>query len=152
MPTPAVANPDSSPPSSSPSPAEKTTSLNKESSSIDITLTKFQPMKGEPGQSDYSNARLSYRITAAGSKNLNFPTINFSVGASPKLFERRFAPPADTAPLQPGQSVDRTVSLDPTAEAEWSAAYAKTDKAKFSWSVEGQSGGEVEMPVHKPWP
>lgn len=109
-------------------------------------------MQGEPGQPDYSNARLSYTITASGSKDINFPTINFSVESSQKLFERRFAPPAGTAPLQPGQSIDRMVSLDPSPEADWSDAYGKTEKAKFRWSVEGQSGGEVEMPVHKAWP
>ncbi|MEP6603586.1 MAG: hypothetical protein ABJB69_06540 [Spartobacteria bacterium] len=121
-------------------------------SSVEITLTKFEPMQGSPGDADYRNARLSYRITA-GSAKINFPVITFSVESSAhKLFERRFAPPAGTAPLEAGESIDRMVSLDPASDADWSAAYDKIDKAKFSWSIDGQPSGGVEKPVHKAWP
>ena len=56
-----------------PPPAEsKTTSPGR--SSIDITLTKFEPMQGSPGEPNYRNAQLSYRITASGSAKLDFPS------------------------------------------------------------------------------
>jgi hypothetical protein len=110
-------------------------------------------MHGSPEDADYRNARISYRITATGPAKVKFPVINFSVeSASQKFFERRFAPPAGTSSLESGQPVERTVSLDPTSDAEGTAAYKKTDKAKFTWSIDGELGGEVEMPLHKSWP
>jgi hypothetical protein len=132
--------------------AQTSVSPRPEKSVVNITFTKFEPMRGEPGEPNYSNARLTYQIKVSGSENINFPTIHFSIEGSQKLFARHFVPPAGTSPLQPGESFQRIVSLDPTFEGEWSDAYEKTDKAKFSWSIEGQPGESVEMPLHKPWP
>ena len=109
-------------------------------------------MHGSPGEPNYRNAQLSYRITASGSAKLDFPVINFSVeSASQKLLERHAAPAAGTAALEPGQPVERTISLDPAADAD-SSTYDKIDKAEFNWSIEGQPGGAVEMPLRKAWP
>jgi hypothetical protein len=116
-------------------------------------MTKFEPMRGTPGKADYHTARLTYRIHVGGKAKVEFPTINFAVETTGgKLFERRFTLPAGSASLEPGDSIDRTVSLDPVASGDWNAAYDKADKAKFSWSVEGQGRGEIEKPVHKTWP
>ncbi len=108
-------------------------------------------MQGSPGEANYRNARLSYRITA-GSTKLNFPAINFSVeSGSQKFLERHFTPPPGTDALEPGQSVERTISLDPAPAAD-AAAHAKIDKVKFTWSIDAQSSGAVEMPLNKSWP
>jgi hypothetical protein len=143
---------------------------NLDSTSIEITFTKFQPMTGTPGQEGYIKPKLSYRITASGSKSVDFPVINFSVESAPfsdsqsvtsggaathpsqKLFQREFAPPGGTPRLDPGKPVDFFVSLDPVSDVNWWLAYDKTDKAKFRWSIEGKSDGAVDMPVHSAWP
>ena len=84
---------------------------------------------------------------------MEYPTINFSVEASSgKLFERVFKLPDGSAFLEPGDSTEHTVALDPVPRDDWSDAYAKTDRATFNWSIEGQSSGGIEKPVKKAWP
>lgn len=84
---------------------------------------------------------------------MEFPTINFTVETSSgKLFERIFALPAGSAFIEPGDNIEHTVALDPVPRDDWADAYAKTDHATFTWSIEGQSSGRSEMPVKKPWP
>ena len=83
---------------------------------------------------------------------MEFPTINFSVETSSgKLFERVFTLPAGSAFVEPGDNTEHTVALDAVARDDWADAYAKTDKATFNWSIEGQASGHSEMPVKKPW-
>ena len=119
---------------------------------VEITLIKFEPMKGTPGKPDYQSARLSYRIDAGGPGKVEFPVIDFSVESpAGKLFQRHFELPG-TDFLEPGPAIDRTVSLDPSPTEDWAGVYQKTDQAKFSWSVKGKSNGSVEKPVHKAWP
>ncbi|PYK32217.1 MAG: hypothetical protein DME57_00700 [Verrucomicrobia bacterium] len=84
---------------------------------------------------------------------MEYPTINFVVEtASGKLFERVVRLPAGTAFVEPGDSAEHTVALDPVERDDWADAYAKTDRATFNWSIEGQSNGHSEMPLKKPWP
>jgi hypothetical protein len=84
---------------------------------------------------------------------VEFPTINFTVETSSgKLFERIFTLPAGSAFIEPGDNSEHTVALDPVPRDDWADAYAKTDRATFNWSIEGQSSGRSEMPVKKPWP
>ena len=84
---------------------------------------------------------------------MEFPTINFTVETSSgKLFERIFSLPGGSAFIEPGDNTEHTVALDPAARDDWADAYAKTDRATFNWSIEGQSSGRSEMPVKKPWP
>ena len=84
---------------------------------------------------------------------MEFPTINFTVETSSgKLFERVFTLPAGSAFIEPGDNTEHTVALDPVSRDDWADAYAKTDKATFNWSIEGQSSGHGEMPVKKSWP
>jgi hypothetical protein len=118
-----------------------------------VTLTKFEPPHGSPGDVDYRSARLSYRLSVPGSGKLEFPTINFTVeSASGKLFARRFALPQGSAFIEPGDTTERTVALDAAPRDDWADAYAKAERAKFTWSIEGKSSGEIEMPVRKAWP
>ena len=121
--------------------------------SVSITLLKFEPVEGSPDEPNYRSARLSYRINVPGTRKVEFPTINFAVEAGGgKLFERRFALPAGSAFLEPGEGIERTVALDPSPRDDWAAAHTKAEKATFSWSIEGQGSGQVEMPLHKAWP
>ncbi len=84
---------------------------------------------------------------------MEFPTINFTVETlSGKLFERIFILPAGSAFIEPGDNTEHTVALDPVPRDDWADAYAKTGKATFNWSIEGQSSGHSEMPVNKSWP
>jgi hypothetical protein len=84
---------------------------------------------------------------------MEFPTINFTVETSSgKLFERVFTLPAGSAFIEPGDNIEHTVALDPVSRDDWAEAYAKTDRAMFNWSIEGQSSGRSEMPVKKSWP
>jgi hypothetical protein len=118
---------------------------------IELTLTKFEPPHGSPGDRGYRSAHLSYRINVPN--RMEFPTINFTVETSSgKLFERLFTLPAGSAFVEPGDNSEHTVALDAVARDDWADAYAKTDRATFNWSIEGQSSGHIEMPVKKPWP
>lgn len=120
-------------------------------SSIELTLTKFEPPHGSPNDPDYRSARLSYRINVP--RKIEFPVINFLVeSASGKLFQRRFELPKGSASVEPGDTTERTVALDPATRDDWADAYARSDQAKFSWSIDGKSNGEVEKPVKKAWP
>ncbi len=84
---------------------------------------------------------------------MEYPTINFTVETpSGKLFERVFQLPSGSAPLEPDDNTEHRVALDPVARDDWANAYAKTDRAMFTWSIEGQSSGKIEKPVKKPWP
>src|ERR1700731_1637774 len=117
----------------------------------ELRFTKFEPPHGSPGDRDYRGARLSYRINVPN--RMEFPTINFTVETSSgKLFERVFTLPAGSAFIEPGDDTEHTVALDPVPRDDWADAYAKTDKATFNWSIEGQSSGHSEKPVKKPWP
>lgn len=79
--------------------------------------------------------------------------INFTVETSSgKIFERVFRLPAGSAFVEPGDNTEHTVALDSVSRDDWADAYAKNDKAKFSWSVEGQTSGEIEKPLKKAWP
>jgi len=161
-PTPSAAS-ESVAPSPTPSPTATTTvtvittakptasiSPASRSTKIELTLTKFEPAHGSPGERDYRSARLSYRINVPN--RMEFPTINFSVETSSgKLFERVFTLPAGSAFVEPGDNTEHTVALDAVARDDWADAYAKTDKATFNWSIEGQASGHSEMPVKKPW-
>lgn len=84
---------------------------------------------------------------------MEFPTINFTVeSAAGKLFERRFALPAGSAFVEPGDAIEHTVALDAVSVDNWPDVYAKSANAKFAWSIEGQGSGEIEKPVRKSWP
>lgn len=84
---------------------------------------------------------------------MEYPTINFTVETSSgKLFERTFILPAGSAFVEPGDTTEHTVALDPVSRDDWAGAYAKSDKATFNWSIEGQANGHREMPVKKAWP
>lgn len=84
---------------------------------------------------------------------MDFPVIIFSVeSGSGKLLQRRFALPQGSASIEPNDDTERTVALDPEPRDDWPDAYAKSDKAKFSWSIEGQGSGDVEKPVKQAWP
>ena len=118
---------------------------------VELTLTKFQPQHGSPGDRDYRAAQLSYRINVPN--RMEYPTINFTVETSSgKLFERMFQLPSGSAFVEPDENIEHTVALDPVARDDWRDAYAKTDRATFSWSIEGQSSGSTEKSVKKPWP
>jgi hypothetical protein len=133
-----------------PSPTASTSPVSRPTK-IELTLTKFEPPHGSPGDRDYRSARLSYRINVPN--KMEFPTINFSVETSSgKLFERIFTLPAGSAFIEPGDNTEHTVALDLVPRDDWSDAYAKTDRATFNWSIEGQSSGGSEMPVKRPWP
>ena len=143
---------ESVPPASTPSPSP-TASISpvSRSTKTELTLTKFEPPHGSPGDRDYRSARLSYRINVPN--KIEFPTINFTVETSSgKLFERVFTLPAGSAFIEPGDNTEHTVALDPAARDDWADAYAKTDRATFNWSIEGQSSGHSEKPLKKPWP
>ena len=84
---------------------------------------------------------------------MEYPTINFTVETSSgKLFERVARLPAGSTFVEPGDNTEHTVALDPVERDDWADAYAKTDRAMFNWSIEGQSSGHSEMSVKKPWP
>jgi len=84
---------------------------------------------------------------------MEFPTINFTVETSSgKLFERVFTLPAGSAFVDPGDNTEHTVALDPVSRDDWADVYAKSDKATFNWSIEGQASGRSEMSVKKAWP
>lgn len=118
---------------------------------IELTLTKFQPPHGLPGDRDYHSAQLSYRINAPN--RMEYPTINFTIeSSSGKLFERVFQLASGTAFVEPDDKTEHRVALDPVARDDWAAAYAKSDRATFTWSIEGQSSGKVEKSVKTPWP
>ncbi len=137
-------------PTPTPSPTASTTPVSRPTKT-ELTLTKFEPAHGSPGDRDYRSARLSYRINVPN--RMEFPTINFTVETSSgKLFERLFTLPAGSAFIEPGDNTERTVALDPVPRDDWADAYAKTDRATFNWSIEGQSSGSSEMPVKKAWP
>jgi hypothetical protein len=114
-------------------------------------LTKFEPPHGSPGDRDYRTAQLSYRINVP--KRMEYPTINFTVEtASGKLFERVVRLPGGSAFVEPSDNTEHTSALDPVERDDWADAYAKSDRAKFNWSIEGQSSGGIEKPLKKPWP
>jgi hypothetical protein len=118
---------------------------------IELILTKFEPQHGSPGEPNYRSAQLSYRINVP--RRMEYPTINFTVEASAgKLFERVSRLPAGSAYVEPGDDTEHTVALDPAPRDDWADAYAKTDRAKFNWSIEGESSGGIEKPVKNPWP
>lgn len=84
---------------------------------------------------------------------MEYPAINFTVETSSgKLFERTFVLPAGSAFVEPGDTTEHTVALDPVPRDDWAEAYAKSDKATFHWSIGGQASGHSEMPVKKSWP
>ena len=84
---------------------------------------------------------------------MEFPVINFTAeSASGKLLQRRFELPKGSGSLEPGDTIERTVALDPAPRDDWADAYRKSDQATFTWSVEGQSSGDVQKPVNKAWP
>ncbi|GEM_PF-1650654 len=118
---------------------------------MELTLTKFEPPHGKPGDPDYRSARLSYRINVPS--KMEFPTIKFAVESpAGNLFERRFSLPAGSAFIEPGDTTEHTVALDAGSIDNWADAYGKIDNAKFTWSIEGQGSGEIEKPVKKSWP
>jgi hypothetical protein len=132
--------------------ASETPPVVRASPKLELTLTKFEPPHGSPGDPDYRTARLSYRFNIPESKRIEFPVITFSVESnSGKLFQRRFELPG-SAFVEPGDTTEHTVALDPTPRGDWADAYSKSDQAKFSWSIEGKSNGAAEMPLHKAWP
>src|SRR5690348_6896103 len=105
---------------------------------VELTLTKFQPAHGSPGDRDYRAAQLSYRISVPN--RMEYPTIHFTIETSSgKLFERVFQLPSGSAFVEPDDNIEHTVALDPVGRDDWASAYAKTDRATFSWSIEGQS-------------
>jgi hypothetical protein len=118
---------------------------------IELTLTKFQPPHGSPGDRDYRSAQLSYRISVPN--RMEYPTINFAVETpSGKLFERVFQLPSGTDFVEPDDNTEHTVALDPVPRDDWREAYDKADRGTFSWSIEGQSSGSTEKSVKKSWP
>jgi hypothetical protein len=118
---------------------------------IELTLTKFEPPHGSPGDRDYRAAQLSYRINVP--KRMEYPVINFSVETSSgKLFEREVRLPSGSAFVEPDDYTEHTSALDRVERDDWADSYAKADRAKFNWSIEGQSSGGIEKPVKKPWP
>ncbi|HZR79256.1 MAG TPA: hypothetical protein VFA58_08605 [Chthoniobacterales bacterium] len=117
----------------------------------ELTLTRFEPPHGTHGDSDYRRAQLSYRISVPS--RMEYPTINFTVeSSSGKLFERVVRFPSGSTFIDPGDSAEHTVALDTADRDDWAEAYRKSDRATFSWSIEGQSSGRSEMPLKKPWP
>src|SRR5215471_20845647 len=113
--------------------------------------TQFEPSHGSPGDRDYRSAQLSYRINVP--KRMEYPTINFTVETSSgKLFERVVRLPGSSAFVEPGDNTEHTSALDPVPRDDWADAYAKTDRAMFNWSIEGESSGGIEKPVKKAWP
>src|SRR2546421_8042580 len=85
---------------------------------IELTLTKFEPAHGSPGDRDYRSAQLSYRINVPD--RMEYPTINFTVETSSgKLFERIFSLPGGSAFIEPGDNTEHTVALDPAARDDW---------------------------------
>jgi hypothetical protein len=118
---------------------------------IQLTLTKFEPPHGSPGDRSYRSAQLSYRISVPN--RMEYPTIEFTVETtSGRLFERVSRLPSGYAFVEPDDNTEHTVALDPVDRDDWADAYAKTDRATFIWSIEGQSSGRVEKSVKKPWP
>ncbi len=118
---------------------------------IELTLTKFQPPRGSPGDRDYQSAQLSYRINVPN--RMEYPAINFTVETSGgKLFERVFQLPSGSAFVEPDDRTEHTVALDPAPRTDWADAYGKTERAKFTWSIEGQTSGSTENSVKKSWP
>ena len=106
-----------------------------------------------PGEAGYRAPRLTYQLINGGAQKVAFPPLDFTVEtAAGKLFHRRFELPPGSAFVEPGPPIDRAISLDPTFETDWSDLYKKADKARFTWSIEGQGNGEAEKPVHKAWP
>ena len=84
---------------------------------------------------------------------MEYPTINFTVeSASGKLFERVFTLPSGSAFVEPDDPTEHRVALDPVERSDWAEAYAKSDRATFTWSIEGQSSGKIEKPLKKAWP
>lgn len=118
---------------------------------IEVTLTRFEPPRGLPGDPNYRSAQLSYRINVPN--RMEYPTISFTVETSSgKLFERVVQLPPGSAFVEPGDNTEHTSALDPVDRADWASTYSKADRATFNWSIEGQSSGHSEMPVKKPWP
>src|SRR5262249_35867779 len=118
---------------------------------IELILTKFEPPHGSPGEHNYRSAQLSFRINVP--KRMEYPIINFTVDAPVgKIFERVFRLPAGSAFIEPGDNTEHTVALDPVSRDDWAGAYAKTDRATFNWSIEGESSGGTEKPLKNPWP
>ena len=84
---------------------------------------------------------------------MEYPVINFTVETpSAKIFERVFRLPAGSAFVEPGDNTEHTIALDSVPRDDWADAYAKTENATFSWSIEAESSGGIEKPVKKPWP
>ena len=84
---------------------------------------------------------------------MEYPIINFTVDAPVgKIFERVFRLPAGSVFVEPGDNTEHTVALDPVSRDDWAGAYAKTDRATFNWSIEGESSGGTEKPLKNPWP
>src|SRR2546423_72781 len=78
-------------PTPSPSPTPSVSPVSRPTKT-ELTLMKFEPPHGSPGDRDYRSARLSYRINVPN--RTEFPTINFSVETSSgKIFERIFTLP-----------------------------------------------------------
>src|SRR5215475_10352683 len=136
--------------SPTPNPTASTPSVSSPTK-VELTLTKFEPSHGSPGDSDYRSAQLSYRINVP--KPMEYPTINFTVETSSgKLFERVVRLPGSSAFVELGDNTEHTSALDPVPRDDWVDAYAKTDRAMFNWSIEGESSGGIEKPVKKAWP
>lgn len=119
-----------------------------------MKLVKFEPASGDsPDAAGFRAPQLTYRITTAEAHKMPFPSIDFGVETdSGKLFSRHFELPAGTAFVEPGEGIDRTVSLDPSFGENWGDLYKKSELAKFTWSIADEENGEVQKPVHKPWP
>src|SRR5205085_4047157 len=118
---------------------------------IELALTKFEPPHGSHGGPDYRSAQLSYRINVPN--RMEYPTINFTVETSSgKLFERVARLPGGSAFVEPDENTEHTVALDPVERDDWAAAYAKTDRVTFNWSIEGQMSGVIEKSVKNSWP
>ena len=84
---------------------------------------------------------------------MEYPVIDFSVESDAgKIFHRRFELPSGSAFIEPGDTTEHTVALDPELRDDWAAAYRKSGQAKFGWSIEGHGGGEIEKPLTKAWP
>src|SRR5947199_271524 len=92
---------------------------------IELTLTKFEPPHGSPGDRDYRSAHLSYRINVPN--RMEYPTINFTVETSSgKLFERVFQLPSGSAFVEPDDNTEHTVALHPVPRHDWRESYVKT--------------------------
>lgn len=141
------------PKSSAPPPPEESPSATPSPApaKLELTLTKYEPPHGAPGDADYRSARLSYRLNVPS--KMEFPAIDFAVESSNgKILQRHFALPKGSASIEPNDNTERTVDLDPEPRDDWTEAFRKSDKAKFTWSIEDQASGAVEKPINKTWP